>query len=94
MLRWPHEFRHAPSKRTGAVAHSISDFPDTETPGGVAQSPDVKQNNAMIRIDFTSLAKAIASLDKAPQAAKLRPKDEFARDASIQRCEYTYALCV
>jgi nucleotidyltransferase substrate binding protein (TIGR01987 family) len=48
----------------------------------------------MIRIDFTSLSKAIASLAKALQAAKLRPTDEFVRDASIQRFEYTYELCV
>lgn len=48
----------------------------------------------MIRIDFTSLSKAIASLAKALQAAKLRPKDEFVRDASIQRFEYTYELCI
>jgi hypothetical protein len=48
----------------------------------------------MLKIDFTSLSKVIASLDKALQAAKLRPKDEFVRDASIQRFEYTYELCV
>ena len=48
----------------------------------------------MNRIDFTSLAKAIGSLANALQAAKLRPKDEFVRDASIQRFEYTYELCV
>ena len=48
----------------------------------------------MNRIDFTSLSKAIASLDKALQTAKLRPKDEYVRDASIQRFEYTYELCV
>ncbi len=48
----------------------------------------------MTRIDFTSLSKAIASLTNALQAAKLRPKDEFVRDASIQRFEYTYELCV
>jgi nucleotidyltransferase substrate binding protein (TIGR01987 family) len=48
----------------------------------------------MHKIDFTSLSKAIASLEKALDAAKLRPKDEFVRDASIQRFEYTYELCV
>ena len=48
----------------------------------------------MTRIDFTSLSKAIVSLANALQAAKLRPKDEFVRDASIQRFEYTYELCV
>lgn len=48
----------------------------------------------MKKIDFTSLSKAIASLDMALRTAKLRPKDEFVRDASIQRFEYTYELCV
>ena len=45
-------------------------------------------------LDFTSLTKAIASLSTALDAAKLRPGDEFVRDASIQRFEYTYELCV
>lgn len=45
-------------------------------------------------LDFTSLTKAIASLSAALDAAKLRPGDEFVRDASIQRFEYTYELCV
>jgi nucleotidyltransferase substrate binding protein (TIGR01987 family) len=48
----------------------------------------------MHEIDFTSLSKAIASLEKALDAAKLRPKDEFVRNASIQRFEYTYERCV
>ncbi len=48
----------------------------------------------MNRLDFTSLRKAIATLAKALDAAKLRPKDEYVRDASIQRFEYTYELCV
>lgn len=48
----------------------------------------------MNRIDFTSLSKAIATLTKALQAAARAPKDEFIRDASIQRFEYTYELCV
>jgi nucleotidyltransferase substrate binding protein (TIGR01987 family) len=48
----------------------------------------------MNQIDFTSLRKAIATLAKALDAAKLRPKDEYVRDASIQRFEYTYELCV
>jgi nucleotidyltransferase substrate binding protein (TIGR01987 family) len=48
----------------------------------------------MNRIDFTSLRKAINTLAKALDAAKLRPKDEYVRDASIQRFEYTYELCV
>lgn len=45
-------------------------------------------------LDFASLTKAIASLSAALDAAKLRPGDEFVRDASIQRFEYTYELCV
>ena len=45
-------------------------------------------------LDFSSLTKAIASLTAALDAAKLRPGDEFVRDASIQRFEYTYELCV
>ena len=44
--------------------------------------------------DFTSLTKAIASLSAALDAAKVRPEDEFVRDASIQRFEYTDELCV
>lgn len=34
----------------------------------------------MTRLDFTSLTKATATLAKALQAAKLRPKDEFVRE--------------
>lgn len=45
-------------------------------------------------LDLTSLTKAIAPLAAALDAAKLRPGDEFVRDASIQRFEYTYELCV
>ena len=45
-------------------------------------------------LDFTSLTKAIAPLAAALDAAKVRPGDEFVRDASIQRFEYTYELCV
>lgn len=52
------------------------------------------QNGVMNPIDFTSLRKAIGTLAKALDAAKLRPKDEYVRDASIQRFEYTYELCV
>ena len=48
----------------------------------------------MNRIDFTSLSKAITSLANALKEASLRPTDEFVRDASIQRFEYTYELCV
>ena len=45
-------------------------------------------------LDFASLTKVIASLSAALDAAKLRPGDEFVRDASIQRFGYTYELCV
>ena len=37
---------------------------------------------------------ATASLAEALEAAKSRPDDAFIRDASIQRFEYTYELCV
>ena len=45
-------------------------------------------------LDFTSLTKATASLAVALEADAARPGDEFVRDASIQRFEYTYELCV
>ena len=45
-------------------------------------------------IDFSSLAKAISSLSSALEASATRPGDEFVRDASIQRFEYTFELCV
>lgn len=45
-------------------------------------------------LDFSSLAKAVDSLSAALEASKSRPGDEFIRDASIQRFEYTYELCV
>lgn len=45
-------------------------------------------------LDFRSLAMATISLAEALSAAKLRPDDAFVRDASIQRFEYTFELCV
>ena len=45
-------------------------------------------------LDFSSLAKAVKSLDAALAAARTRLNDEFVRDASIQRFEYTYELCI
>ena len=45
-------------------------------------------------LDFRSLQLATASLAEALDEAKLRPDDKFVRDASIQRFEYTYELCV
>lgn len=45
-------------------------------------------------LDFRSLQMATASLAEALDAAKTRPDDMFVRDASIQRFEFTYELCV
>ena len=45
-------------------------------------------------LDFRSLQMATASLAEALDAAKSRADDAFVRDASIQRFEYTYELCV
>ena len=45
-------------------------------------------------LDFRSLQLTAASLAEALEAAKLRPDDAFVRDASIQRFEYTFELCV
>jgi len=45
-------------------------------------------------LNFRSLQLAAALLAEALEAAKLRPDDAFIRDASIQRFEYTYELCV
>lgn len=40
-------------------------------------------------LDFSALRKAIASLE----VAIAQPQNEFTRDATIQRFEYTYELC-
>lgn len=45
-------------------------------------------------LDFRSLQLATASLAEALNESKLRPADNFVRDAAIQRFEYTYELCV
>lgn len=45
-------------------------------------------------LDFSSLKKAIGTLAEAVKAAKTRPGDLLVRDATIQRFEYTYELCV
>ena len=45
-------------------------------------------------LNFRSLQLAATLLAEALEAAKLRPDDAFIRDASIQRFEYTYKLCV
>jgi len=42
------------------------------------------------KIDTTPLRKALASLDK---ALAITEPDDLARDAAIQRFEYTYELC-
>ena|SRR3990167_7541199 len=46
-------------------------------------------------LELTSLRKAIMTLEKALLAYQKDPKNEnnFARDAAIQRFEYTYELC-
>lgn len=45
-------------------------------------------------LDFRSLHLATASLAEALEESRRRPDDKFVRDASIQRFEYTYELCV
>lgn len=45
-------------------------------------------------LDFRSLNLATASLAEALDVAKSRPDDLFVRDASIQRFECTFELCV
>jgi nucleotidyltransferase substrate binding protein (TIGR01987 family) len=44
-------------------------------------------------LDFSSLEKALSSLDWAVRRATLSRDDEKLRDAVIQRFEYTYELC-
>ena len=46
-----------------------------------------------MHLDFTSLDKALASLNRAIQRSQGSPQDEEVRDAVIQRFEYTYELC-
>lgn len=46
-----------------------------------------------MRIELSSLEKAVSSLDKAILRKKGAPEDEELRDAVIQRFEYTYELC-
>lgn len=45
-----------------------------------------------MNLDFSSLAKAIASLRMALAARAADPANEFVRDSCIQRFEYTYEL--
>lgn len=46
-----------------------------------------------MKLDFSSLRQAIASLEKAAERSLKTPADEEIRDAVIQRFEYTYELC-
>ncbi len=46
-----------------------------------------------MKLDFSSLVKAIGSLGRAIERAQASPEDEELRDAVIQRFEYTYELC-
>jgi nucleotidyltransferase substrate binding protein (TIGR01987 family) len=46
-----------------------------------------------MRLDFTSLTKALASLNRAIQRSQAAVEDEELRDAVIQRFEYSYELC-
>lgn len=45
-------------------------------------------------LNFQSLQLATATLAEALDASITRPDDAFVRDASIQRFEYTYELCI
>ena len=66
-------------------------FPRKEFNCAIIQNHNLPRNHML---DFRSLHLATASLAEALEAAKLRPADTFVRDASIQRFEYTYELCV
>jgi nucleotidyltransferase substrate binding protein (TIGR01987 family) len=46
-----------------------------------------------MRLDLSSLVRALASLDKAIVRSQGAPDDAELRDAVIQRFEYTYELC-
>ena len=45
------------------------------------------------KLDFSALTKAIGSMEEALNAYQKKSTDNFIRDASIQRFEYTYELC-
>ncbi len=47
------------------------------------------ESSAYMKLDLSSLKKAVQSLELALN----QPKDEFIRDSVIQRFEYTYELC-
>ena len=44
-------------------------------------------------LDFSSLKKALASLERAVVRSAAEPQDQELRDAVIQRFEYSYDLC-
>ena len=46
-----------------------------------------------MKLDFSALEKAVASLERGIVRASSAPADEELRDAVIQRFEYTYELC-
>ena len=46
-----------------------------------------------MRLDLSSLQKALPSLQKAADRSQKAPSDEELRDAVIQRFEYSYELC-
>lgn len=46
-----------------------------------------------MKLDLSSLEKALASLHKAINRSQNNPQDEELRDAVIQRFEYSYELC-
>ena len=66
-------------------------FPRSEFSCAIIQHHHLPQKHML---DFRSLHLAVASLAEALEEAKRRPDDAFVRDASIQRFEYTYELCV
>jgi len=47
----------------------------------------------VIKLDLSSLEKAVLSLRRAVERSVKVPSDEEVRDAVIQRFEYTYELC-
>ena len=49
--------------------------------------------SCLMKLDLSSLKKAIESLTKAISRSLKEPEDEEVRDAVIQRFEYTYELC-
>lgn len=46
-----------------------------------------------MKLDFSALKKAVATLERGIERSVSAPADEELRDAVIQRFEYTYELC-